>query len=144
LQDVQQLARHTFRHFITTLIIALVFLIPDQSPRGVGMPLLALGMLGLLAELRMKRAEAHVGAGRGLATRWRPLNALISYSLLSGVALNILLFHGRSFVWLVYANIGLLVTAALGSWRLLLVLGLWRHTPPDGFDEREREARTQG
>src|SRR5262249_23939388 len=45
--DVQTLAVLTFNSFIYTVIIAMVYLIPQQDPAGLGLPLLAIGGFGL-------------------------------------------------------------------------------------------------
>ena len=46
--DVLHLAALTFNSFFYPLIFAVIFLIPDISPVGLGIPLLAIGGLGLL------------------------------------------------------------------------------------------------
>ena len=57
-------ARRTFSRFIVIVIIALLFLIPDQAPVGLGVPLLLLGVLGIFWTQRLvKRARSERNQG---------------------------------------------------------------------------------
>src|SRR5512135_2035878 len=50
--DLRDLATHTFGDFMSVLMFAVVFLIPDQVPLGLGLPLLGIGAYGLYNTLR--------------------------------------------------------------------------------------------
>ncbi len=59
--DVRDEAVYTFGTFLALMLVAGVFLVPDQRPAGVAVPLALLGALGL------------VGLGR-VYRQWHPLN----------------------------------------------------------------------
>ena len=66
----------TFANFIHLLLISVFFLIPDQTPNGLGIPLLFLGLLGVYDIInllwRIYRKQHHVGALRSSPTSYSP------------------------------------------------------------------------
>ncbi|MGI8826231.1 MAG: hypothetical protein ACR2JC_11415 [Chloroflexota bacterium] len=45
---ILSMARRTFIRFILVVLVALLFLVPHQNPQGLGLPLLALGVVDAL------------------------------------------------------------------------------------------------
>ena len=46
--DIQMLAEQTFLNFLLVLSFAFIFLIPNPTPSGIGIPLLILGLIGII------------------------------------------------------------------------------------------------
>jgi hypothetical protein len=111
------LAAGAFISFLDILLIALMFLVPNPEPPGLGLPLVAFGLvsigLTLVNEVWVRR------------TLSRPLRVLLSApSLLGylgqiGVALAVLEGRADALPWLVPVVVELLLAAAYASWVLL-------------------------
>ena len=125
------LARRTFSSFILIVIISLVFLIPREGPRGLGWPLLALGIVDMMqmavdwrAAIReLKRAEG-----------WQIiLNQIVrpaALQLITGIGLvwvaaNLLAGTTAYLYRMVPVVVLILINGALDAWELML--GLARH-----------------
>lgn len=116
------LARRTFTHFILVVIVALVFLVPHQDPEGLGLPLLAFGIVDAVRSFRV---------GRLMLTTSRRL------SLVSGIGLILvaatLLGGTTAYLYWMVPIVGImLATAAANAWDLML--GLARAQAADGSD----------
>lgn len=121
--DVRHVAALTFNSFFYPVIFAVVFLIPDISPAGLGIPLLALGGLGLLNMLRQfrrTRSSHRVWGRSAVANRF----VMPSISLLGIVVIGISVLAGSTsgFVWLVPAMISLIASASRNAWDMLIGL----------------------
>lgn len=125
------LARRTLSSFILVVIIALVFLVPEQEPQRLGWALLALGILDMLQTLldagAIVRELAHSTGWQRFATRIVPP---VVFPLLSGIGLVLVaatvLAGGTSYLyWMVPIIVLILSTAAFNAWELML--GLARH-----------------
>lgn len=118
------LAAQTFSNFIFVLLFAVVFLIPDQRPKGLGLPLVGMGLYGVFVSVRRllmaRRTHARVW-GRGSVARHVAGSALCYLALLA-VAVSVLLGQTAGLYWLVTVMILLIVEASRNAWDLLLNL----------------------
>ncbi|MBV9282624.1 MAG: hypothetical protein JOZ41_21310 [Chloroflexi bacterium] len=125
------LARRTLSSFILVVIIALVFLVPEQGPQGLGWPLLALGMVDML-QTTLDIGDVigeltHTAGWQSFANRIVPPVVL---PLLSGIGLvlvaaTVLAGTTSALSWMVPLVVLVLSTAAFNAWELML--GLARH-----------------
>ena len=122
--DLRALAAHTFGNFISVLMFAVVFLIPDQVPRGLGLPLLGIGAYGLYSTLQhlleTRRTRSRIWRKGGVALRFAV--PVLCFTALLIIAVWVLLGRTDVLYWLVSVMILLLVTASLNAWDLLLGL----------------------
>jgi hypothetical protein len=122
--DLRMLAAQTFTSFICVLAFSVLFLIPSQGPKGLGLPLLGIGAYGLyrtaseFLETRRKRARAF---GRGGVTR-RFVVPILCFVTLLIIAGSALLGRTDGLYWLVPVMILLIVSASSNAWELLLRL----------------------
>lgn len=122
------LARRTFSSFILVVIIALVFLVPQQGALGLGWPLIALGILYMFLTVLDGRTvvrELRYTAGwENIAIHIiRP----IAVPLVSGVGLvltaaSVLASTTSSLYWMAPIVVLILTNAAIDAWQLMLGL----------------------
>lgn len=122
------LARRTLFSFILVVVVALMFLVPNQRQQGLGWPLLALGIVDMLQTILDGRAvvtELKNTAGWGrIANRIVPPVVL---TLLSGagmflVGATVLRDTTSYLYWMVPIVVLILSTAAFNAWELMLGL----------------------
>jgi hypothetical protein len=122
--DLRVLAKQAFSGFIGVLMFAVIFLIPDQGPMGLGVPLVGIdaAMLYLTTRrfLGVRRHRSHRW-GRGLIIL-RFAIPLLCFMTLMVVAILVLLGRTGGLYWLVPVMIMLLFEASLNAWDLLLRL----------------------
>jgi hypothetical protein len=122
--DLRLLAAQTFTNFLCVLMFAVVFLIPDQGPLGLGLPLLGIDGFGLyitvhrFVEARRNRPRTW---GRGSLARRFVMPALCFVTLMA-IVISVLLGKTGGLNWLVPVMILLIVNASLNAWDLLLRL----------------------
>lgn len=124
-RDIQILARHTFTSFLYMIGIGLTFLIPRQGPFGLGLPLLAIGIVGLfytLADLRSAHANlTRAGDRRGVV--WRTVPKAIALAMLLLIAIMLIVGPNASVLWLMIAPMMLLlISASRNTWVLLVAV----------------------
>ena len=112
----------TFNCFFYVLLISILFLIPNQSPLGLGIPLAVLGGLTTLNAIIQQRASRKVqaeGLGARLASRFNiPILTLFGLTV---IGVLVILKYAWSFYFLVAVIILLLGSAAQNAWALLVV-----------------------
>jgi len=124
----RMLAAQAFTSFLSVLMFAVLFLIPDQGPFGLGLPLVGVGAYGLyrtiqrLFEARRARARAW---GTVSVARQMAVSACCYVSLLA-VAASVLLGRTAGLYWLVPVMIVLILDASLNAWYLLLQVRIGR------------------
>jgi len=121
---LRMLAEQTFVNLLSVLLFAALFLIPDQGPGGLGLPLVGIGVFGLYRTVRrlLLARRTHARAwGRGSVARHVGGSALCYLALLA-VAMSVLLGQTAGLYWLVPVMILLIVEAGRNSWDLLLQL----------------------
>jgi hypothetical protein len=123
--DLRMLAAQTFTSFICVVAFSVLFLIPDQGPNGLGLPLLGIGGYGLymtasqFSQTRRKRPRAW---GRGGVAR-RFVVPILCFGTLVVIAVSVLLRRTDGLYWLVPVMILLIVSASSNAWELLMRLG---------------------
>jgi hypothetical protein len=135
--DGQALAYETFFHFMATLFLALVCLMPGLTPVGLGAALLALGLLGC-ARLARHRLRYRVAFPH---PRRRDVLPALAYVLLVGVGGLLMASQSPLLGGLTAADFALLlggltavtflllIQAALSAWEMLLYLGAGHGQP---------------
>jgi len=112
----------TFNCFFYVLLISILFLIPNQSPLGLGIPLAVLGALTTFNAIIQQRASRKVqaeGVGANLTSRFNvPILTLFGLTV---IGILVILEYAWSLYLLVAVIILLLGSAAQNAWALLVV-----------------------
>jgi len=107
-----------------------LFLIPNQVPPGLGLPLLGISGYGLYETvgrfMKTRRARPHSWGSGGMAHRF--VVPTVCFLALLAVAASVLLGQAGGLYWLVPVMILLIVAASRNAWDLLLRL----REPPAG------------
>src|SRR5579871_4632413 len=126
--EIRALAEITLINFLTILMIALFFLIPHQSPLGLGLPLLLVAIFDL-----GRQAREWIKHDRG--TNSRPLAFLaivrvilpLAYQVTTIlVAVSVLTGYTDSLYWMVWVVISILLSASMNAWGLMIRLSVYR------------------
>lgn len=115
------LARQSFACFINLLTVAGVMLIPEQSPGGVGIPLVCIGGFSLLFTIRSiisRWSRSDWGNVRGVLQHTALM--ILGMAALVAVGIGIWSGHARSLTWLTVAMLTLLSAASHNAWTLLI------------------------
>jgi hypothetical protein len=129
---ILSLARRTFTRFILVVIIALMFLVPRQDPEGLGLPLLAFGIIDVLRTLRVGRTVLrNRERTNGLDGAVMLVGGSVALPLASGVGLVVVaasLLSGTTeyLYWMVPVMGVMLTNAATNAWELMLGLAEFR------------------
>jgi hypothetical protein len=120
--EARMLAGQTFANFLSVLMFAVVFLIPDQGPMGLGLPLAGIGAFGLYQSLRRLKELRAVSASGGFKNRAaRQVGiAVACYVALLVVAVSVLFGQTSGLYWLVPVMIILIAEASMNAWNLLV------------------------
>jgi hypothetical protein len=122
--DLRVLATQTFMSFLNVTMLAVLFLIPNQVPLGLGLPLLGTSGFALYETVRRflktRRARPH-GWGKGGMARRFVVHTVCFLALLV-VAASVLLGWTGSLYWLVPVMLLLIVAASRNAWDLLMGL----------------------
>src|SRR5215212_6897119 len=118
-------AGQTFHSFLMLLVFALVVLIPDPGPQGLGLPLLILGIWGVvrvIADARRVRSDpSPEWHGRPVLTRFA--SPLAGYVIAVWVGIQALQGDADAVGWLVATAFFLMMSAASNCWDLLREIG---------------------
>jgi hypothetical protein len=122
--DLRVLAAQTFTGFLNVVMLAVLFLIPEQVPLGLGLPLLGISGYGLYETvsrfLKVHRARPHGWGRDSVAPRF--IVPTLCFVALTIIAVSVLLGHTGGLYWLVPVMILLIVAASRNAWDLLLRL----------------------
>jgi hypothetical protein len=123
--DLRAFAEQAFNSFSSVLLIAVFFLVPEQS-HGILGGLYVL--LGLIAGYRILRRAPAIWRGRsrdrlGAAAFWRFVLPTAATLGLAAAGIGLMLGQPSALYWLVTVIIGLLMSAARSSWDLLVKVG---------------------
>ncbi len=123
--DLRLLAAQSFSSFMSVLMFAVVFLIPDQVPSGLGWPLLGIGGYGLYSTIKRwlgtrLQAPRLWELRRSVTSRFHI--PAICFAALIVVAVFVLFSRTGSLYWLVPVMILLLLSASVNAWDLLMAL----------------------
>jgi hypothetical protein len=120
---LKKLATQTLLNFLYAIVFSLIFLIPRQTPIGLGTPLMCVGIVGLIRTISNLR-DLLSNIPRGISRRTTFVGvtmALGAFSVLIIVSLLVLLrANADSLYWLVAPMILLLVSASANTWSLLM------------------------
>jgi uncharacterized membrane protein len=122
---LKTLSRMTFESFIFIIAFALMFLIPEQSPVGLGSPITAIGCYGFFTLFREMR-EMFRGKQRSnfLSIMRRFGWRFVTFLIMTVVAVRIMLFSDTTGLYsMVFAMVFLLISATRNSWVLLVGMG---------------------
>jgi len=115
----RSLARQTFSTFIYIITFSLVFLIPRESPLGLGIPLTFIAVFGLINIIR--EMVPHFRSIDRLVALNRYGWSLAGFSVMISSSVHILLMaDDKSLYHLVSAMFMLLVSAVKSSWVLMV------------------------
>lgn len=115
----RSLARQTFGTFMYIITFSLVFLIPRESPLGLGIPLTCIAVFGLINMIR--EMAPHKRTVEGLVALNRYGWSLAGFSVMISSSIHILLAADKASLYhLVSAMFMLLVSAAKSSWILMV------------------------
>jgi len=120
---LKKLARQTLLNFLYAIVFSLIFLIPRQSPVGLGAPLICVGIGGLIRTIfNLRDLLSNIPQGvSSRTTLERAVMALVAFSVLILVSLRILLrANADTLYWLVAPMILLLISASANTWSLLI------------------------
>jgi len=121
-QHLVDTARHAFSQFILVLMVAIVFLIPHQSPVSLGVALIALSIAYAVATARylgqvLSRSRRH--KEQRIFTRGATLS-IVGYTGVLGVGIAVLLHWWFAFYLLVFMLAAALAAASRYAWFLLI------------------------
>jgi hypothetical protein len=109
---------------MSVLMFAVIFLIPNQVPLGLGLPLLGIGGLGLYNTVRhlleTRHKQPRVWGIGGFARSFAI--PIFCFGTLMIIAASVLLGRTGGLYWLVPVMILLLVAASRNAWDLLMRL----------------------
>jgi len=131
--EARALAEQTFTSFIYVLFIALLFLIPAQSPVGFGLPLVLMGVVGCrrTAQTGLQFWRARQAPERMLGSRyvWRRFAyPAVFYVALTVVSLAALRGRVAALAWVLILVMFLLLSATVNAWELMLLLALGKRS----------------
>jgi hypothetical protein len=123
--DLRVLATHTFGNFMSVLMFAVLFLIPNQVPLGLGLPLLGIGGYGLYNTVRYllvtrRKPRRDWGMGGGIARRFAI--PAFCFGTLMIIAASVLFGQTSGLYWLIPVMILLILAASRNAWDLLMRL----------------------
>lgn len=123
---VRALADQTFRNFIIILSFALIFTIPDPTPRGTGIPLLILGLLAFWRTVWLwtkfgRISKIHILKAEQLLQQLLIPNTICYLAL---ICISISLIQGSVDIlrWMVLVVIYLTIAALISAWTLMVRL----------------------
>jgi len=131
--ELRSLAEITLINFLSILMIAMFFLVPHQSPGGLGLPLLFVSIAGLLRQGR--DWLRHIKGGLFKGAIFRPTAFLAVFRVILPmlyqvttilVAISILSGSTDSLYWLVWVMISILLSASMNAWGLMVRLSAYR------------------
>jgi hypothetical protein len=125
--EVRILSEQTFLSFIYVLLVSMLFMIPYQNATGLGLPLLAMGVLACLRTVWTALQFWQAGQapervlGSGYLLR-RFVYPAVSYLGLTFVSLAALRGRSAALLWVLVVVLVLLLSATINAWELMLLL----------------------
>jgi hypothetical protein len=116
------MAAQTFSNFLSVLMFAVLFLIPDPGRWGLGVPLAFIGCAGLYGAVRrsVTARRLHTSSPGSLRVSRHGLASALCFLALIVVAVTVMLGHTDGLYWLIPVMLVLIAEASRNAWRLLL------------------------
>ena len=116
---IRQIAWQTFSNFFFLIMFAFVFLVPEQTPIGLSLPILIICAVAIGITVSQAVQARSIGVAPSHLLR-DSLPSLVAYVGL--VVVTILLLEGvmQSLVWLLPVVVVLLAIAVRNAWTLLV------------------------
>lgn len=115
---IRQVAWQTFANFFFLIMFALVFLVPEQTPVGLTLPLLIICIVAIgITVSQALRARSGISVSNLLL---ESVPSLLAYLGMIGVTAMLLTGITGSLVWLLPIVIILLAIAVRNAWNLLV------------------------
>jgi hypothetical protein len=123
--DIRMLAEEVFINFLMILSFAFIFVVPSDSPSGLGYPLLILGTLQLVHTsvlwLRFLRSKSeHKAFASSTILRGLLIPNTICYLTLIVIGADILQEKTRYLGWMVMVIVWLTIAAVENTWHLMM------------------------
>lgn len=142
---ILSLARRTFTRFIMVVVVALLFLVPRQDELGLGLPLLALGVVDAVRTFRVGR-HSLTALKRTLDVEEAMSRIVFPVALPSISSVGLLfvaatvLTGTTSYLYLMVPIIAAILTnAASNAWDLMLGLAVYKVRRAGGESVRDTE-----
>ena len=120
---LKKLAGQSLLNFLYVIVFAIIFLIPRQGPTGLGLPLICIGIMGLIKTTFNVRTLLS-NTPQGIFERSalvRVAMALVAFLVLIIVSFLVMVHaNADSLRWLVAPMILLLISASTSTWSLLI------------------------
>ena len=120
--EARLMAAQTFSNFLSVLMFAVLFLIPDPGRWGLGVPLAFIGSAGLYGTARRSVTARHPHPGPSGSLRFarHGLASALCYLALIVVAVTVMFGHTDGLYWLIPVMLVLIAEASRNAWKLLL------------------------
>jgi hypothetical protein len=116
---IRQVAWQTFSNFFFLIMFALVFLVPEQTPIGLSLPILIICVVATGITISQAVRARSIGAATSQILS-DSLPSLIAYVGLIVIIVLVLKDIVQSLVWLLPVVIILLATAVRNAWTMLV------------------------
>jgi hypothetical protein len=142
--DIRMLAEEIFINFLMILSFAFIFVVPSDSPSGLGYPLLILGILqlGHTSVLWLKFLRSR-GEPRSIASRTLLRGLLIPntvcYLALVVISVDILHAETRLLGWMVMVIVWLTIAAVENTWHLMMRVAELKQKSRDKRQDRHQD-----
>ena len=120
---LKKLASQTLLNFLYAIVFALIFLIPRQGPIGLGLPLMCIGIVGLVRTVsNLPTLFSNIPQGISRKDTFvRAAMTVVGFLVLIIVSFLVMVrANAGSLYWLVAPMILLLISASLDTWSLLI------------------------
>lgn len=123
--DIRMLAEEIFMNFLMILSFAFIFVVPSDSPSGLGYPLIILGMLQLthtsILWLRfLRRKDEQWAFNPSTILRGLLIPNTVCYLALIAISVDILHGATRYLGWMVMVIVWLTIAAVENTWHLMM------------------------
>jgi hypothetical protein len=122
---LKKLASQTLLNFLYAIVFAIIFLIPRQGPIGLGLPLICIGIVGLIRTIsNLRTLFSNIPQGILRRTTFvRAAMGLVAFLALIIVSFLVMVrASAGSLYWLVAPMILLLISASANTWSLLILV----------------------
>jgi hypothetical protein len=125
--DLRQFARETLGSFLAIMIISLVFMIPAQGPRGIGIPLLVVGLLMLMRVAKLWKRfyferKGELFMDRSLFQKRLLIPNSVCYLALILISIELLYGNADYLDWMTMVILWILLAGSINAWFLMLRL----------------------